>query len=81
MSDSRPGGSGLTKTIDLKINVGKTYVPAKHCVFCLEEGRSFNPFLKVTSSENGREKIKQVIVDSVHQYRYNTPDQSKQYQS
>ena len=62
MGDNCPGGSDLPKTIDLKLYVGeKAYDSAKHCIFCLEEGNSFNPLLKLSSSENGRTKIHEVI--------------------
>ena len=50
----------------MKINAEKVYNPAKHCVFCSDGGFSFNPSLKVSSSENGRAKFKQVNVYNVH---------------
>ena len=65
MCDPLPSGSGLPKTIDLKINAGKVYNPAKHCVFCLDGGRPFN---KLSSSENGRAKVKQVNEGVAHKY-------------
>ena len=68
MSDPSPSGSGLPKTINLKINAGKVYNPAKHCVFCLDGSRPFNPSLKLSSSGNGRSKVKQVNEGVVHKY-------------
>ena len=56
----RPTGSNLNP-IELKITPHcKLYNPNKHCVFCLEEEHKLNPTKKLSSTDNGRTKVKEV---------------------
>ena len=59
--DSGVGGSKPSGSIALKLSKESAYDPEKHCIFCLDASTGF---FKLSSSDNGRTKVLQVILTS-----------------